>query len=78
MEGRPDMRGVRQYFDVRAAMKKELEARAKAGGSGTLDSVANQDLGLIWDTLVSKIVEQNLAFSDTYFRYLERDDLSAD
>jgi hypothetical protein len=78
MEGRPDMRGVRQYFDVRAAVKKELVEREKAGGSGTLTSAANQDLGLIWDTLVSKIVEQNLAFSDTYFRYLERDDLSAD
>ena len=78
MNGRQDMQGVRQYFQTREAMRAELASRKAGGGSADLTAGSNQDLSTLWDTLTSKMVEQNLAFGDTYYRYLERDDLSAD
>lgn len=77
MSGRQDMQGIRTYFDARGAVRGLLEQRKKAGGSDQLDSSGNQDVSMLWAAITAKIVERNLAFSDTYYRYLERDDLSA-
>lgn len=77
MADRPDMQGVRTYFDARQAVRNVLAQRKGSGGSDQLDASTNQDVSMIWDAITAKIVERNLAFSDTYYRYLERDDLSA-
>lgn len=78
MEARPDMRGLRDYFDARETVRAVLLERRDAGGSAALDATSNMDVRAVWETMTASIVEENLAFSDTFYRYLERDDLSAE
>ena len=79
LSGREDIRVLGEYLRIRDAVTSELRNRKAAGGSSTLDSTANQDLALTWDTLVGKLLEGpgGLAFGDLYHRWLERDQLEA-
>lgn len=72
---RSDIRGLGQYLRIRDTFSVELAKRAAGGGAKTLEATANQDLRLLWETLVGKLIEgpDGLAFGDLYHRYLERD-----
>jgi hypothetical protein len=74
---RSEFQGLREYFDVREVVRAALLARAKDGGAASLDAAGNQDLAFLWEAMVGKITEQNLAFGDLYSRFLERDTLEA-
>lgn len=77
MQGRPDVQGLTMYLAARKIVMDELQARKAAGKSSTLTSRSNADLYNLWQTAVGKIIERNLAFADTYHRYLEHDALAA-
>lgn len=71
---RPDIKGLSEYLTARDAVVAELaKRRAK-----TITAASNQDLALIWETLKSSIVERNVAFAPTFYRYLERDPLTVE
>jgi hypothetical protein len=73
MEDRPDMDGVQDYIEARQLMLAELNRRRQLGGSATLTATANQDLAILWGTIVDSILEDNVAFGPVYYRYLEGD-----
>jgi hypothetical protein len=75
-ESRRDFEGVQQYLGYREFILAELNRRRQLGGSATLDSVANQDLNTLWESLVFTILDDNVAFAPIYFRYLEGDPVS--
>jgi hypothetical protein len=70
---RPDIDGVVEYLEVRELILQELNRRKLLGGSSTLDAMANQDLSMVWEAAVGRIVDQNIAFGPLYYRYLEGD-----
>lgn len=72
-ETRQDFDGVRAYFSYRDLILQELNTRRQIGGSSTLDSVANQDLAVLWESLIYQLLTDNVAFAPIYFRYLEGD-----
>lgn len=73
LRGRQDMQGVIDYLRLRDMVVRELRTREAT----TLTAQANADLAFLFQTAVGNLVEKNLAFQDTYYRYLERDELSA-
>lgn len=75
MDDRPDMTGIRQYLELRSAIKSELNRRKQLGGSATLNASSNQDLTILWETMVYQVLIDNVAFSPIYYRYLEGDPL---
>jgi len=77
MEDRPDIQGLKEYLDMRAVIIRELNNRKQIGGSSTLSASANTDLSNFWDTVISSILEENVAFAPLYFRYLEGEPLRA-
>lgn len=76
---RQDIAGLKDYLALREKVRGILERRVdkKTGAGGDLNSKSNRDVALIWSAITERLVENNLAFSDLYHRYLERDDLSA-
>lgn len=73
---RADFDGVQQYLAARELVLQELNTRRQLGGSATLDSVANQDLAILWESIIFKILDDNVAFAPIYYRYLEGDPVS--
>jgi hypothetical protein len=73
MVDRPDMMGIREYLAAREVILQELNRRKMQGGASTLDALSNQDLAMMWDSIVTKILENNIAFAPVYYRYLEAD-----
>ena len=73
MDDRGDMRGIRQYLESRAMVKSELNRRKQLGGSATMSAISNQDLVILWDSIIYGILSDNIAFSPIYYRYLEGD-----
>ena len=73
LRGRQDIQGVVEYLRLRDMVVQELRTRQDS----TLAAQSNADLAFLFDTAVGNLVERNLAFQDTYYRYLERDELSA-
>jgi len=73
IEDRPDLAGLSQYLELRSLIAQELNRRKVAGGASTLTATANQDLAFLWESLVFKIIEDNVAFGPVYYRYLEGD-----
>jgi hypothetical protein len=69
---RPEIRGLQQYFAARDAFRALLAARPSA----SLDATDNTDLAAMWETITSRLTEQNPAFAATYHRYLDRDTLA--
>ena len=78
LAGRPEIQGLRKYLEARDLMVRVLQARGAQGGAETLAAASNADLRLLWETIVARIVEQNPAFADLYYRRLERDPLTTD
>jgi hypothetical protein len=78
LAGRADIAGLRDYLEGRDAMVAELTARGATGGAKTLTAASNADLATLWGQLTGAMVERNLAFSDLYFRFLERDRLEVE
>jgi len=76
MEDRPDMEGIQIYLQARGLIRQELNNRKQSGGSATLQALTNQDLLIAWETIVAKILSDNIAFAPIYFRYLEGDPVS--
>lgn len=74
---RPEIQGLDVYLTSRDMVAELLRQRREAGGAGTLDAAANQDVAETWQMITSLIRERNPAFGDLYFRYLDRDVLSA-
>lgn len=75
IRGRQEAQGVAKYLEVRRIIQEELAARDEAGDPKTLSAQANSDLQAILTTAVDDIIDKYPAFSDTYYRYFERDDL---
>lgn len=73
---RQDIKTLAEYLKGRAMVRKELQARKKAGGSGTLTTESNADLNEMWSVFTGTLVEADLTFAEVYNRYLERDDLT--
>lgn len=71
--GRAEFQGVANYLSLRDQVVMILRARAAQGGSGVLSANTNLDLRQAMDTGVSALLEQNLPFGNTYYRYLQRD-----
>jgi hypothetical protein len=71
---RPDIRGLADYLRARDTVTAALAARP----SHSLTASANQDLAAMWQSVVARIVEENPAFADLWYRRLERDPLDVD
>jgi hypothetical protein len=71
------MQGTVEYLGFRDRIVNELRSRAAGGGDKTLTAQSNADLATLWDLKTHQLIERNLAFQDTYFRYLENDVVSA-
>jgi hypothetical protein len=77
LQGRPEIQGLSKYMQARDALIVELKNRDAAGGAKTLDAVGNKDLSQLWESIVGRMVADNPAFSQLYFRYLEHDPMGA-
>jgi len=75
LENRPDIQGLATYLEVRGLILQELNRRKMDGGASTLDATSNLDLQNIWATLVTQMLDDNIAFGPLYYRYLEGDPL---
>lgn len=75
MQGREDMKGIREYLASRDKMTTILASRKKAGGAATLTASSNADLASTWDVITGALVRKNLAFQETFYRHLENDPL---
>jgi len=73
MDDRADMEGVRQYLDMRSTVQAELNRRKQLGGSATLSAQSNQDIAILWDSMIYSVLADNISFSPIYYRYLEGD-----
>lgn len=76
MDDRPDLLGVRDYFQARDAVIAELNRRKQLGGASTIDAIDNQDLAQLWEALIYSIIEDNISFGPLYYRYLEGDPMT--
>ncbi len=72
-QSRSDINTLATYLEGREIILQELNRRKMSGGSSTLDASANQDLAFLWDSTVTKLLEDNIAFGPLYYRYLEGD-----
>lgn len=75
MQGREDMKGITAYLRARDAFTAELAKRKAAGGAATLTASSNAPLAEAWRNVMGKMIQDNLAFSEVYYRYLENDPL---
>ncbi len=75
LNARADIMGLQDYLEVRGLILQELNRRKLAGGASTLEAVDNEDLRGVWDTMIFRILDDNIAFQPLYFRYLEGDTL---
>jgi hypothetical protein len=66
---RPDLVGLAEYLRQRDLVLAVLASRE----TKSITASANQDIALLWETLKARLIEQNLAFSDTYYRFLSND-----
>ena len=73
IEDRPDMEGVQGYLRARSLILQELNHRKQLGGSSTLEAKSNRDLQQLWDSMVNKVLDDNIHFLPIYYRYLEGD-----
>lgn|GEM_PF-6652504 len=73
LSGRPDIAGLAEYLRIRDAISAVLTVRE----SHSLDSTANQDIALMWQSAVGALVERNPEFADLYYRKLEHDPVAA-
>src|SRR5690606_30975105 len=78
LAGRPEIQGLRKYLEARDLMVRVLQARGAQGGAETLPAASDAGLRLLWESIVARIVEENPAFADLYYRRLERDPLTTD
>lgn len=69
----PAIPSLNEYMRLRGLVIGALKERRARGGSANLEATTNRDLQQKWETLKSNLVEGNLAFSETYYRYLEND-----
>lgn len=74
---RPGYATLAQYLAARQTMVNQLQARKMAGGSGTLDAIANADLKRVWDAVATTLQEKDTKFEDIYSRYFANDTLEA-
>lgn len=68
---RPDIEALGKYLRFRSVVVSLLQAREQTG----ISAAANQDLRVLYETVVSKMKEGSLAFSDLYNRWLDNDPL---
>ena len=61
------------YLQARQAIAGELAIRKSAGGAGSIDAVANQDLNVVFKTIVNKLTKQDDGFKQMYTRLLQND-----
>ena len=61
------------YLQARQSLAQELAARKAAGGAGSIDAVANQDLNIVYKTIVNKLTKQDDGFKQMYTRLLQND-----
>lgn len=76
LAGRAEIRQLRQYLQARETILDELAARKAAGGASTLTSATNIDLAGLWTRITTYLTDANPAFSQLYYRYLERDPMT--
>lgn len=70
---RPEVQGAATYIALRDAVVVALRQRAANQGSGVLSAASNADLRQAFDGMVGNLVQSNLAFGNTFYRYLDRD-----
>lgn len=70
---RPDIAGLGEYLRIRDAVAAELRTRE----AKTLDAESNADIKAVFAAAVDDLVLRNLAFSDLFRRYLDRDKVAA-
>lgn len=70
MQGRPEIQGLKTYLSDRDLIVAELTKRK----TKTLSETGpNADLYNIWESMKGDLITQNLPFSHTYTRWLDRD-----
>jgi len=74
LANRPDISGLATYLRQREGILAILSTRE----SQDLTAVGNADIAMLWDSMRSKLVEENPAFADLYYRKLEQDPLDPD
>ena len=70
---RMDLAPLQEYLSLRRYVVGELAARKAQGGPSTLDASGNADIAEFWEQSTNKLVEENLAFADLFYRYLDND-----
>jgi hypothetical protein len=74
LSGRPDISGLKEYLTLRDSIVGFLQSREHH----SLSATDNQDIRAVWETMVSRMKEKSLAFSDLYHRWLENDPVAPD
>jgi hypothetical protein len=75
LRGRPEIKGLADYMYARTLIQQELAQRAAHGGAGTITAKSNADLAALFEHVAGSIVQDNVAFAQTYHRYLSNDTL---
>lgn len=70
---RDDIRGLQQYLKLRDTFSAILGQRKNR----TLTAASNRPVYLAWESAVASLVEENPAFADLYYRWLEKDEPKA-
>lgn len=76
LAARPEIRQLGEYLRARDIIIDELAARQAAGGAATLTAARNQDIAGLWANITAQMVDSNPAFSQLFYRYLERDPMT--
>lgn len=76
MQQRDEIKVLGQYLQGRKLFVDELTSRKAQGGSATLEQ--NPDLAEAWERYNNMLIDSSLPYSDTYYRYLSTDKLSAE
>jgi hypothetical protein len=75
LAGRQEIAGLRDYLSARDLVVDELSRRKAVGGASTISAASNTDLAGLWAQVTTGLTDNNPAFSQLYYRYLERDPL---
>jgi len=67
----PTWKSISTYMQIRDIFAAKLAQRQ----SGSLDAISNTDLRLAFETIVQKLKQEDLGFSDVYDRFLSQDKL---
>lgn len=74
LQNRPDLDGLATYLQARDLVLSVLAQREAT----SITATSNRDIAVLWESIIGKIVETNLAFGDLHSRWLSNDPMTLD